>query len=63
MAVENIRDNVSLLAVKAYVDEGESIDLLDRFEMPVDRPGTKDVPAIRWTDDDIGVSTGFWSAE
>lgn len=58
-----LRDNVSLPVVKAYVKEGEQIDLPDRFDMPIDRPGNKDVPVVEWTNDDIGVSSGFWSCD
>ena len=46
-----------------YVNDGEMIDLPDRFEMPADKPGNKDVPAVKWTNDDVGVSSGFWSCD
>ena len=58
-----LRDNVSLPVVRGYVKEGEKIDLPDRFYIPLDRPGTKDVPAVKWTDDEVGVSSGFWSCD
>ncbi|KAF2484043.1 alkaline-phosphatase-like protein [Neohortaea acidophila] len=57
-----LRDGVSLLAVKRYVEHGEKIDLPDRFDMPADRPGNKGVRAVQWTDDGLGVSSGFWSS-
>ena len=58
-----LRDGVSLPVIKAYVDNGESIHLPDRFDMPVDRPGSKDVEAVRWTQDDVGFSSGFWTCD
>ena len=58
-----LRDGVSLTAIKGYVNAGESIDIPDRFYMPVDRPGSVNVPAVKWTSDDVGFSSGFWSCD
>lgn len=58
-----LRDGVSLPVIKAYINEGESIDLPDRFDMPLDKPGTRGVPAVKWTDDHVGFSSGFWSCD
>ena len=58
-----LRDGVSLPVVKAYVKEGEHIDLPDRFDMPLDKPGSIGVPAVKWTGDETGFSSGFWSKD
>ena len=58
-----LRDSVSLTAIKGYVNAGESIDIPDRFEMPIDKPGSRDVPVIQWTNDGAGISSGFWSGD
>lgn len=58
-----LRDGVSLLAVKGYVDAGETIELPDRFAFDDERPGSYGVPAVKWTKEGMGVSSGFWSAD
>ena len=58
-----LRDGVSLPVMKAYINAGESLDLPDRFELPLDRPGNKDVPAVKWKDKGSGFSSELWFQE
>lgn len=58
-----LRDSVSMNPIKAYVNSGEHIDIPDRFYIPDDNPGNKDVPSVQWTKDEVGMSSGFWSCD
>ena len=58
-----LRDGVSLPVMRAYVNEGESLDLPDRFDLPLGSPGSKNVPIVTWQNGGAGFESRLWLRE